>query len=187
LLDEGNWNGKLKHRTKAGRELTVESRIILEKIDGRRLALEGTRDVTERKAWETQQKLLLRELTHRVKNTLTVVQSIVHQTRRFSKSYEEFIDRLDGRLDALQHEKSVRVERIVERVARQFLQPARGRGARQRARVAGRDFWLERSNDRAVGGVEKADGRTAADLFLQLPGSRVRFRCDFETLRLSTS
>ena len=94
LLDEGNWNGELKHRTKAGRELTVESRIILEKIGGRRLAVESTRDVTERKAWETQQQLLLRELTHRVKNTLTVVQSIAHQTRRFSKSYEEFTDRL---------------------------------------------------------------------------------------------
>jgi two-component system, chemotaxis family, CheB/CheR fusion protein len=80
LLDEGNWNGELKHRTKAGRELTVESRIILEKIEGRRLALESTRDVTERKAWETQQQLLLRELTHRVKNTLTVVLSIAHQT-----------------------------------------------------------------------------------------------------------
>ena len=110
LLDEGNWNGELKHRTKAGRELTVESRIILEKIGGRRLALESTRDVTERKAWETQQELLLRELTHRVKNTLTVVQSIAHQTRRFSKSYEEFTDRLDGRLAALAKAHSLLVD-----------------------------------------------------------------------------
>jgi two-component system CheB/CheR fusion protein len=110
LLDEGSWNGELKHRTKAGRELTVESRIILEKIDGRRLALESTRDVTERKAWETHQQLLLRELTHRVKNTLTVVQSIAHQTRRFSKSYEEFTDRLDGRLTALAKSHSLLVD-----------------------------------------------------------------------------
>ena len=110
LLDEGNWNGELKHRTKAGRELTVESRIILEKIDGRRLALESTRDVTERKAWETQQQLLLRELTHRVKNTLTVVLSIAHQTRRFSKSYEEFTDQLDGRLAALAKAHSLLVD-----------------------------------------------------------------------------
>ncbi len=50
---------------------------------------------------EARQRLLLRELTHRVKNTLTVVQSITHQTRRFSKSYEEFTERLDGRLAAL--------------------------------------------------------------------------------------
>jgi two-component system, chemotaxis family, CheB/CheR fusion protein len=100
----------LKHRTKDGRELTIESRIILETVGGQQLALESTRDVTERKAWETQQRLLLRELTHRVKNTLTVVQSIAHQTRRFSKSYEEFTDRLDGRLAALAAAHSLLVD-----------------------------------------------------------------------------
>ncbi len=78
LLDEGNWSGELKHWTKDGRELTIESRLILEMVDGQQLALENTRDITERKAWETPQKLLLRELTHRVKNTLAVVQSIAH-------------------------------------------------------------------------------------------------------------
>ena len=110
LLAEGSWSGELKHRAKDGRELTIESRIILETVDGQQLALESTRDVTERKAWETQQSLLLRELTHRVKNTLTVVQSIAHQTRRFSKSYEEFTDRLDGRLAALAAAHSLLVD-----------------------------------------------------------------------------
>jgi two-component system, chemotaxis family, CheB/CheR fusion protein len=110
LRDEGSWSGELKHRTKDGRELTIESRIILETVGGQQLALESTRDVTERKAWETQQRLLLRELTHRVKNTLTVVQSIAHQTRRYSKSYEEFTDRLDGRLAALAAAHSLLVD-----------------------------------------------------------------------------
>lgn len=110
LLDEGSWNGELKHKTKDGRQLTIESRIILETIEGRQLALESTRDVTERKAWEEQQKLLLGELTHRVKNTLAVVQSIAHQTRRFSKSYDDFTDRLDGRLSALAEAHSLLVD-----------------------------------------------------------------------------
>ncbi len=110
LLEKGTWNGELKHWTKDGRELTIESRIVLQSIDGRRLALESTRDVTERKAWEAQQKLLLRELTHRVKNTLSVVQSIAHQTQRYSKSYEEFTERLDGRLAALAAAHSLLVE-----------------------------------------------------------------------------
>ncbi|MEH2488876.1 PAS domain S-box-containing protein [Bradyrhizobium sp. AZCC 2230] len=110
LHDEGSWSGELKHRTKDGRELTVESRIILETVGGQQLALESTRDVSERKAWERLQNLLLRELTHRVKNTLTVVQSIAHQTRRFSKSYEEFTDRLDGRLAALAAAHSLLVD-----------------------------------------------------------------------------
>src|SRR5512133_2776469 len=35
-------------------------------LGGHRLVLESTRDVTERKAWEARQKLLLGELTHRV-------------------------------------------------------------------------------------------------------------------------
>jgi two-component system CheB/CheR fusion protein len=110
LRDEGSWSGELKHKTKDGRELTIESRIIFETIGGQELALESTRDVTERKAWETQQKLLLGELTHRVKNTLTVVQSISHQTRRFSKTFEEFTDRLDGRLAALAAAHSLLVD-----------------------------------------------------------------------------
>ena len=109
LRDEGNWNGELKHTTKDGRELTIESRIVLETIEGRQLALESTRDVTERKAWEQQQKLLLGELTHRVKNTLTVVQAIAHQTWRHSKSNEDFIERMEGRLAALANAHSLLV------------------------------------------------------------------------------
>src|SRR5512132_2273759 len=66
LLDGGNWSGELTHRTKDGRQLTVESRIELVPLGGHRLVLESTRDVTERKAWEARQKLLLGELTHRV-------------------------------------------------------------------------------------------------------------------------
>jgi two-component system, chemotaxis family, CheB/CheR fusion protein len=110
LRDEGSWKGKLKHKTKDGRELTVESRITLESIAGRQLALESTRDITECNAWETQQELLLRELTHRVRNTLTVVQSIAHQTQRFSNSYQEFTEQLDGSLAALAAAHSLLVD-----------------------------------------------------------------------------
>jgi len=101
LLAEGSWSGEVKHRTKDGRELTVETRIVLETMDGRRLALESTRDVTERKQWEKRQQLLLGELAHRVRNTLAVVQAIAHQSLRTSKSSEEFVERFDGRLSAL--------------------------------------------------------------------------------------
>ena len=87
----------------------VESRIILETIEGRQLALESTRNVTERKAWEEKQKLLLGELTHRVKNTLAVVQAIAHQTQRRSRSSEDFIERFDGRLSALAGAHSILV------------------------------------------------------------------------------
>ncbi|PWT88072.1 MAG: chemotaxis protein [Proteobacteria bacterium] len=146
LRDEGSWSGELKHRTKDGRELIIESRIFLETVDGQQLALESTRDVTERKAWETQQRLLLRELTHRVKNTLTVVQSIAHQTRRFSKSYEEFTDRLDGRLSALAAAHSLLVDSEwrgadLRTLAQRQVEPHIG-GNRDRIRISGEPVFL---------------------------------------------
>ena len=101
LSADGSWSGEVRHRTKDGRELTIESRIVLESLDGRKLALESTRDVSERKVWEEQQGLLLRELTHRVKNTLAVVQAIAHQTLRHAPSNADFVERFDGRLTAL--------------------------------------------------------------------------------------
>jgi two-component system CheB/CheR fusion protein len=110
LLDEGSWTGEVRHRTKDGRELIVETRIVLDSVGGRRLALESTRDVTEHREWEKSQRLLLGELTHRVKNTLTVVEAIAHQTQRTSKSTKEFVERFDGRLSALANTHSLLVE-----------------------------------------------------------------------------
>jgi two-component system CheB/CheR fusion protein len=101
LLQDRSWRGELKHRAKDGRELTVESRIVLETIGARRLALESTRDITDQALWEKRQRLLSEELTHRVKNTLAVVQAIAHQTLRTTTSPDDFIARLDGRLAAL--------------------------------------------------------------------------------------
>jgi two-component system CheB/CheR fusion protein len=101
LLRNGSWSGELKHQAKDGHIVTVESRLQLESMDGQRLVLESTRDVTERKVWEQRQHLLLRELTHRVKNTLAVVQSIANQTLRHTRSREDFVERFSARLAAL--------------------------------------------------------------------------------------
>jgi two-component system CheB/CheR fusion protein len=110
LLESGNWSGELIHHAKDGRELTVESRIELRPLAGRRLVLETTRDITERKEWERRQKMLLAELTHRVKNTLAIVQAIAHQTLNTSKSREDFVRSLDGRLLALAAAHTLLVE-----------------------------------------------------------------------------
>jgi PAS domain S-box-containing protein len=59
------------------------------------------RDVTERKRLERHQQLLVSELNHRVKNTLSIVQSLAHQTFRKSPSPAEAIGRFEGRLEAL--------------------------------------------------------------------------------------
>lgn len=56
-------------------------------------------DISERKAQEEQLRLLMREVNHRSKNLLSVVQAIARQMRVTEP--EEFIHRLDGRLRSL--------------------------------------------------------------------------------------
>ncbi|HTV35118.1 MAG TPA: HWE histidine kinase domain-containing protein [Xanthobacteraceae bacterium] len=101
LLADGHYSGEVRHRTKDGRVLTIETRIVLETMGAKRLALESTRDVTERRQWEKHLQLLLRELSHRVRNTLSVVQAVAHQSLRTRTSSREFVERFDGRLAAL--------------------------------------------------------------------------------------
>ncbi|MGH6671307.1 MAG: chemotaxis protein CheB [Xanthobacteraceae bacterium] len=101
LLADGSYSGEVSHRTKDGRRLAIETRIVLETMGGKRLVLESTRDVTHYREFERRQQLLLGELAHRVRNTLAVVQAIAHQSLRTSKSAETFVERFDGRLAAL--------------------------------------------------------------------------------------
>jgi two-component sensor histidine kinase len=58
-------------------------------------------DVTDRVLAERQQKLLLDELNHRVKNNLATVQSIARQTLRTQPDPAEFFAAFEGRLSAL--------------------------------------------------------------------------------------
>jgi len=101
LQEDGNWAGELVHHAKGGRTLTVEAQLHLESFNGRRLVLESTHDVTDQKAWDQRQRMLLSEMTHRVTNTLAVVQAIAHQTMRTNSGPEEFAARFDSRLAAL--------------------------------------------------------------------------------------
>jgi PAS domain S-box-containing protein len=58
-------------------------------------------DITERKAAEQRQKLLMDELNHRVKNTLATVQSLASQTARSAHTPAAFREGFEGRLIAL--------------------------------------------------------------------------------------
>lgn len=58
-------------------------------------------DISERKGWEQHLRLLMRELTHRSKNLLAVIQAMARQTARHSDSIEAFIERFSARLHAL--------------------------------------------------------------------------------------
>jgi len=58
-------------------------------------------DITERKASERRQKLLIDELNHRVKNTLATVQSLASQSARGAATPAAFREGFEGRLIAL--------------------------------------------------------------------------------------
>ncbi len=56
-------------------------------------------DITERKEREERERLLMREINHRAKNMLSVVDAIAHQTA--TRNPEDFIDRFSERVQAL--------------------------------------------------------------------------------------
>lgn len=61
------------------------------------------RDVRERKEAEHQRQLLTDELSHRVKNTLAVVQALARQPGSSQMTVEQYRDRFVGRIRALGH------------------------------------------------------------------------------------
>jgi PAS domain S-box-containing protein len=58
-------------------------------------------DVTERRESEAHLRLVMRELTHRSKNLLAVIQAMARQTARGAGTIESFLDRFSARLQAL--------------------------------------------------------------------------------------
>jgi PAS domain S-box-containing protein len=60
-----------------------------------------TREITERKRAEERQRLLIRELDHRVKNALASVATVAQRTREGSGSMDEFLQVFDGRIQSM--------------------------------------------------------------------------------------
>jgi two-component sensor histidine kinase len=82
------------------RWISVRGRTFFE--NGRAVRILGTaRDITERKHREQHVRILLRELVHRSKNLLAVVQAMARQTAMASPSVEEFQRKFSARLQAL--------------------------------------------------------------------------------------
>lgn len=80
-------------------ELRAQTRFA---ADGQPLSVTGVvLDITERKAAETHRDLLTRELSHRVKNTLATVQSIVGQSLRDHDADGQLTATISERLRAL--------------------------------------------------------------------------------------
>jgi two-component sensor histidine kinase len=94
-------SAELMIRTKDGRERlwSFVTSPLASQSDGRRLFICVAQDVTDRKAHEEQIHLLMREISHRARNMLSLVQAIARQTA--AREPEGFIERFTERIQAL--------------------------------------------------------------------------------------
>ncbi|OBQ66417.1 sensor histidine kinase [Mesorhizobium erdmanii] len=84
------------------RWVATRGRVIERDGDGKPTLIFGVNyDISERKLGDERQRLLLRELNHRVKNTLATVQALATQTVRHARQPSEFLEAFGARLQAL--------------------------------------------------------------------------------------
>lgn len=76
-----------------------------------------TLDITQRKLAEERQHLLIRELHHRVKNTLSTVQAIVGSTARGATTIEDFYRDFSGRIQSLANTHTLLTEELWQRAS----------------------------------------------------------------------
>ncbi|MCG7391297.1 PAS domain S-box protein [Microvirga sp. ACRRW] len=103
-------------------------------------------DITDRKRAEEHQQLLINELNHRVKNTLSTVQSIAIQSLRNARTAEEARDAVEGRLFALSRAHDVLTREnwdgaYLREVVQQAIAPFQNHGG-ERFKVSGPDIRL---------------------------------------------
>lgn len=94
------------------RWLLDRGQTVKDPVSGRTARVIGVAiDITERKLGELRQQMLLKELSHRVKNTLAIVQSIATQTLRATKDPAEFAGLFTSRLISLSRAHTLLTQR----------------------------------------------------------------------------
>jgi PAS domain S-box-containing protein len=94
---------ELTARARDGKETVVSYNATTFYDRGRTLqgVFAAARDITERKEVEAKLHFLMRELSHRSKNLLAVIQAMARQTARSAGSTESFLEKFNARLHAL--------------------------------------------------------------------------------------
>jgi two-component sensor histidine kinase len=113
-------------------------------------------DITERKRAEDHIQFLMREMTHRSKNLLSVVQSIARQTSRTTDSLEDFDTRFGQRLQGLAASHDVLVDEgwrgaPLAGLVRQQLQPFVTEVENTRVRFSGPEVVVTAQAAQAIG------------------------------------
>ncbi len=136
-----------------GSEFPVDIMLSPMEIDQRWLVLAMIRDITERKRAEARVQWLMREVNHRAKNILSVVQAMAHQTQaglhqEFVSEFEERIRGLSASYDLLVNNKWQNVP-LVELVRAQLAHF--GDLMNNRIALRGPDFWITSAAAQTIG------------------------------------
>jgi len=101
-LNGGQEYDEVFRARRSGRWLLGRGRVHERDAEGRPTLFVGVNvDVTDAQLASERTRLLLRELNHRVKNTLAMLQSLARQTLRQTRDPVEFMDAFAGRLQSL--------------------------------------------------------------------------------------
>ncbi|MGZ8285285.1 MAG: PAS domain S-box protein [Allosphingosinicella sp.] len=92
---------EVRGRRKNGDEFPAEAMVSRQTVDGKTILTVVLRDITERKALEELREAAACELDHRLRNVLSVVNSLVSLSAQSARNVEEFQESLTGRLAAL--------------------------------------------------------------------------------------
>jgi len=136
-------------------------------------------DITERKQVEEQQRKLVAELDHRVKNVLATVQAVAAHTMDASSSMEHFVAALDGRIrsmgsthELLSHRRWLGIP-LAELVQRELAPYATG----SNAEIGGPEVMLSAEAGQTMGMVLHELVTNAAKYgALSVPSGRVSIR-----------
>lgn len=138
------------------------------------------RDITEEKEAETRQHLMVRELHHRVKNTLATVQAIFNSTARSATDLEAFRDSFSRRIQSLARTHTLLTERSWERISlRDVVQGELDPygGAEGRIVVDGPEIELPAQSGFALGmGLHELATNAGKYGALSVPGGQVKVR-----------
>ncbi|WP_457301601.1 sensor histidine kinase, partial [Phyllobacterium sp. P5_D12] len=131
----------------SGQWLLGRGRIFERDAQGRPVVAVGVNiDITDTKKAAEKTRLLLRELNHRVKNTLAMLQSLARQTLNRTSDPAEFMEAFSGRLRAISEAHTLLSDRewsgisLIDLIAKQ-VEPYAGFDPRQ-IELAGEDMVL---------------------------------------------
>lgn len=136
------------------RWLATRGRVIERDAAGKPTLIFGVNyDITERKLGDERQRLLLRELNHRVKNTLATVQALATQTVRHARNPSDFLEAFGARLQALGVAHGLLSDREwrgigIRELVQIEVKPFESAG-QERIALSGDDFFL--TPDQALG------------------------------------